>query len=976
MFAKKHYCLVLSILMLIGLGGSAIAGTSSDRVWHQIDDTEISRRPAQRTRTPQEYGTFKLDKANLETILSAAPEEFTQSSNNTVLEIPMPGGGFAKFSIVHSLVVEPGLAAKYPELGRTYSGQGLDDPTATVRLDFLPTGFHAMILSPNGTVMIDPYAVGDTENYVSFFKRDLPKMDNWRCEPGPKGFESIYDIDKFQAPDASTNDVTSGTTLRTYRLALSADHEYTAAVGGNTIAGSLAAMVLIMNRVNGVYERDLAIRMVMIANNNLIVYASDQLCGGVACTNANDPYTDNDGVTMLSQNQTNTNTVIGAANYDIGHVFSTGGGGVASLAVPCGASKAQGVTGLPNPVGDAFAIDYVAHEMGHQWSSNHTFNGNVSNCGGGNRSSTNSYEPGSGITVMAYAGICGNQDLAPHSIDTFHVRSLEAIVTYSQVNNGNTCSAQTATNNTPPTVTAVTAGPYNIPKQTPFALTASASDVNGDTVTFDWQQYNAGGAAGAATLVPNDDTDGVARPLFRNYAPTVSGTRYFPSLTYILNNANVPPATLGSCPAGPCLLGERMSSMTRTMNFQVVARDNRVNGGGINSATVAVNVDAGSGPFAVTAPNAATTFAGNSTQTILWSVANTTAAPVSAANVKISFSSDGGQTFPTVLAASTPNDGSQTVTIPNIATTTGRIKIEGENNIFFDINDANFTVTASVANVFRAPFDYDGDDKTDLSIFRPSPGEWWYQKSSTGTVAAAAFGSSSDKIVPADFTGDNKTDFAFWRPSTGQWFVLRSEDFSFFAFPFGTTGDTPVTGDFDGDGKADPTIFRPSTLTWFIQKSTGGTDIVSFGSTGDKPVIGDYDGDGKADIAIYRPSAGQWWIRRSSTGVVFAAAFGSTADKPVQGYFTADNKTDMAFWRPSTGEWFVLRSEDFSFYSFPFGTSTDIPAPGDYDGDDRFDAAVFRPSTSTWFVQRSTAGTLIQAFGASSDLPTPNAYVP
>ncbi len=424
------------------------------------------------------------------------------------------------------------------------------------------------------------------------------------------------------------------------------------------------------------------------------------------------------------------------------------------------------------------------------------------------------------------------------------------------------------------------------------------------------------------------------------------------------------------------MVGELLPAITRTMNFQVVVRDNRANGGGINSNSTTVNVDGVSGPFNVTAPNTAVTWAGNSSQTVTWNVAGTTAAPVSAANVKISFSSDGGLTFPTTVIASTANDGTETISVPNIATTQGRIKVEAVDNIFFDMSDANFTVTASAANVFRAPFDYDGDDKTDLSIFRPTPGEWWYQRSSNGVTAAATFGSSTDRIVPADFTGDNKTDMAFWRPSTGQWFILRSEDFSFYGFPFGTTGDTPLSGDFDGDGKADPTIFRSSSQTWFINKSTGGTDILTFGAAGDKPVLGDYDGDGKADIAIYRPSAGQWWIRRSSNATVFAATFGASTDKPVQGYFTADNKTDMAFWRPSTGEWYVLRSEDFSFYAFPFGTSTDIPVPGDYDGDDRFDAAVFRPSSATWFVQRTTAGTLIQAFGASTDLPTPNAYVP
>ncbi len=286
--------------------------------------------------------------------------------------------------------------------------------------------------------------------------------------------------------------------------------------------------------------------------------------------------------------------------------------------------------------------------------------------------------------------------------------------------------------------------------------------------------------------------------------------------------------------------------------------------------------------------------------------------------------------------------------------------------------DYNLNVPAT-----KAPFDFDGDNKTDLSIFRPGPGEWWYNRSSNGSNGAVAFGNSTDKITPGDYTGDGKTDVAIFRPSNGNWFVLRSEDFSFYAFPFGTTGDVPAPADYDGDGKADAAVFRPSTNTWYISKSAGGTDIVGFGIAGDKAVAGDYDGDGKADIAIFRNNAGvaEWWIRRSSNGSVFAVQFGAGTDNAVQGDYTGDGKTDIAIWRPSNGNWFILRSEDFSFYAFPFGTTGDVPVPGDYDGDGKFDAGVFRPTGSQWFVQRSTAGTLIQAFGISGDLPVPNAYV-
>ncbi|MBK6750815.1 MAG: VCBS repeat-containing protein [Acidobacteria bacterium] len=291
------------------------------------------------------------------------------------------------------------------------------------------------------------------------------------------------------------------------------------------------------------------------------------------------------------------------------------------------------------------------------------------------------------------------------------------------------------------------------------------------------------------------------------------------------------------------------------------------------------------------------------------------------------------------------------------------------------------TNSVSQATVRRPIFDFDGDSKTDLSIFRPGPvtgAEWWHLRSSDGGNRATQFGTSTDTVVPADFTGDGKTDIAFWRPSTGFWYVLRSDDLSFFAFPFGATGDIPTPADYDGDGKSDAAVYRPSTTTWFISRSTGGTQISNFGAANDLPVAADYDGDGKADIAVFRrngQSGTEWWLQRSTDLSVFAVQFGSPTDKAVSGDYTGDGKADIAFWTPSSGNWFVLRSEDLSYFAFPFGTATDVPSPGDYDGDGRFDAAVFRPSTSTWFAQRSTAGTLIQQFGTAGDVPLPSVFV-
>lgn len=300
-----------------------------------------------------------------------------------------------------------------------------------------------------------------------------------------------------------------------------------------------------------------------------------------------------------------------------------------------------------------------------------------------------------------------------------------------------------------------------------------------------------------------------------------------------------------------------------------------------------------------------------------------------------------------------------------------------------DATDQHFSLVAynfaesSTSGV--APYDFTGDGRTDLAIYRPAQGEWWYSSTEAGGGSGALqFGSSADVIVPGDYTGDGKTDFTLFRPSTGEWLVLRSEDLSYFAFPFGSTGDVPSAGDFNGDGRADHALFRASSGTWFVQISGGGVQVQPFGIPGDLPAVGDYDGDGISDIAIYRPNggsgSGEWWINRSASGVI-AFPFGAATDRVVQGDYTGDGSTDVAIWRPSTGFWFILRSEDNSFYGFPFGAAGDIPVPGDYDGDGNYDSAVFRPSSNTWFIQRSTAGTLITTFGISGDQPVPSAFV-
>jgi hypothetical protein len=373
-------------------------------------------------------------------------------------------------------------------------------------------------------------------------------------------------------------DTTNGTQLKTYRLACAATGEYVGFFGG-TVAAGQAAIVTAINRVTGVYETELSIRLTLVASNSSIVF-----------TNAGtDPYTNNNGQTMLGQNQSTCDNVIGAGNYDIGHVFSTGGGGIAQLGVVgANGAKARGVTGNPSPNGDSFWIDYVAHEMGHQFGGTHTFNSQTGNCGGGNRTASTAFEVGSGSTIMAYAGICGSDDLQPHSDPYFHWKSLDQIVAYVSGGNGLAAAQITNTGNSAPNISTPSSGTV-LPARTPFALTATGSDPNGDPITYDWEEEDLGPA------ITVQQGDNGQSPLFRSFVPSVSPTRYFRKLSDLLNNINTPN-------------GEQFPTTTRSMAFRVTARDNRSGGGGINTADVFLTTFDTLSAFAITSPNNATTY--------------------------------------------------------------------------------------------------------------------------------------------------------------------------------------------------------------------------------------------------------------------------------------------------------------------------------------------------------------------------------
>jgi hypothetical protein len=660
--SRRLLILALALLTVVLATVPAGARTTQSSLWSDLSSSAVT--PAgDRVVQPDLYRPLALDVDAMREVLATAPLEGTpEAAARTTLELPLPYGGFGEFAIVESPILDPALGSRYPDI-RTYAGIGLDDPSATVRLDLTPAGFHALVLSAEGTWLIDPVQMGDIVHYQSYYHRDHtsgPTLDGCTVIDDGMG-EEIARLVRMGVPR-------SGTQLRTYRTAVAADGEYTIFHGG-TVPLGLAAVTTSMNRVDGVYEREVSVRMVLIPNEDLIIYTNP----------STDPYTNNNGNTMLGQNQANLDAVIGSANYDIGHVFSTGGGGIAGLGVVCRAGrKAQGVTGLNAPIGDNFDIDYVAHEMGHQFGSNHCFNGNAGACSGGNRNGPTAYEPGSASTIMGYAGICSPQNLQPHSDDYFVWISIQEIVAYTTGGAGNGCAVTTPTGVVEPTVDAGLGG-FTIPLGTPFTLAGSATTTG--TPTYCWEESDLGPAG------PPDAPSGNA-PIFRSFRPVTGPSRTFPKQSDLLNNVHT--------------IGELLPTYARNLSFKLTVRDVQVGGVGVANDGIAFSVST-AGPFLVTAPNTNVTWPEGSQQTVTWNVAGTDVAPVSCANVNIRLSTDGGVSFPTVLVSNTPNDGSELVTIPAGPTTTARVKVEAADNIFFDLSNVNFTIesSAGVADLGR-----------------------------------------------------------------------------------------------------------------------------------------------------------------------------------------------------------------------------------------------------------------------------------
>ena len=674
-----------SLLLIVGM----LAPLCAPAQWYQaVPDVQRagwrsgSETQSQSREAVPEARAVAYDHESLVTLLQSAPREWDEARRTgTRLEdspvriaLPMPDEDGAlrwsehAFRIVRSDVLHPELAARYPGIS-SYLVQSERDALVFGRLDLGTHGFHGILHTPGGSVYIDPWERGETDQLMVYTRAEFMAATSKRrmdCDVRMMGIGKVDDVDGGLGLDDGR--ITQrlgppyGPTRRNYALALACTGEYGQFHGG-TVASVLSAMNTTINRINSIVEPELAIRLNLVPDNDQLIFLNG----------ATDPYSNNSTSTMLGQNQSTIDGIIGSNQYDIGHVFSTGGGGVAYLGSVCTSFKAGGVSGLPAPIGDPFDVDYVGHEMGHQFGCNHTFNNSCS----GNRSSSSAYEPGSGSTIMSYSGIC-SPNLQNLSDDVYHVHSLIEASDYLHSGFGNNCATQVSSGNSAPTVS-VGASAFSIPASTPFEMTATASDPNpGNTLTYSWEQYNLGPATSAGDNNLNNPSGNA--PCIRSFPPTTSPTRVVPKLASLLNNQTS--------------FGEHLPDYNRTLTFKCTVRDNNPGCGGVAVGTKTFYVDETTGPFEVNYPNNSITRPGNSNLTILWDVAGTDGGNVDCASVDIYCSVDGGYTWPYLLAEAVANDGEQSVLLPAVATTQARIKVKGHGNIFFDISNSNFTLDA------------------------------------------------------------------------------------------------------------------------------------------------------------------------------------------------------------------------------------------------------------------------------------------
>ena len=655
---RLHMRMKSLLTVFILLLGTFVFGQNQH--WKKVEKEKrgnIEKRIETNAVYPKVLTLIEFEDQALNTFLSSVPNRSSNQEKdlNAILELPMPDGSSLSFFIEEASIMHPKLQSKFPDI-KSYAGYGVEDKSAYLRFDRSHKGYHFQVLSAkHGVVKIDPVK-GENKTHMVYYKKDLHIKDHQH------GFECAFEgkkhgVTSMNESSESSRFLLGDTDLRDYKLAVAATGEYTSYHGG-TVEDAIAAINTTITRVVGIYEKEFSITMTLVANNDIVIYTNSMT----------DPFTNGNASMMISENMTNMNSEIGSSNFDIGHLFGTSGAGLAYLNGPCGSNKAGATSAVANPVGDFFDVDYVCHEMGHQFGANHT---QYNAC---NRNNATSMEPGSGSTIMAYAGICA-PNVQSNSDAYFNAASIEEIENFTTTGNGNSCPTKSDFGNLFPSVSA--GSNYFVPKSTPFALTASASDPDGDELTYCWEQRD---NIGSATQPPVSTN--LLGPMFRSLSPSLESTRYFPSLSDVIN--------------GNSSEWEVLPSVGRTMNFRVTVRDNAPGNGLTDEDDMIVTVDALSGPFELLIPNTGVEWNTGESQTITWDVANTDLAPVSCGNVDLLLSLDGGFTYPTTLASNVPNDGSHTITVPNLMSSFARIRINCSDNIFYDISDTDFGLNAPV----------------------------------------------------------------------------------------------------------------------------------------------------------------------------------------------------------------------------------------------------------------------------------------
>jgi hypothetical protein len=622
---------------------------------------------------PKAYRQLSLDMEEMAGYIRQAPMENTAAARNSplVLALPMPDGNMENFAVWEAPIMAKELADAYPMI-KTYAGKGIDNPSTRLRIHISPLGFNAILLTKKGTAHISPLAKGQTTYYKSFYLKDMEvnpqQLPQEMCGVHSANWDGMgLDPDHVHQVELGTDRGTGSISVNNqkYRLAVATTSEFSSAHGG-TIASVLNQVTMLMNSVNAVMEGENAITLELIPNTTEVFFFPP---------NNSDPYTNGNTSAMIDENPPVLNAELGASSYDIGHVFGTNAGGLASTGSVCGNAdnKGRGVSCEFGVYSDEIFYLIIAHEMGHQFNALHTFN----LCDMDNESTQTAYEPGSGSTIMCYAGAsdCGNNYVQNINDSYFHINSLIRIQQFSRDNtSGGACDQLVSIgNNTPEASIPLTDG-FNIPISTPFQLTGAATDPDGDPMTYCWEQYDLGPQSPLGSPIGN-------APAFRSWPPNNSLTRVFPRMQTIVANATD--------------IDEVLPTYTRPLTFRFTARDNNAPAGAWGFAEVKFNATETAGPFLVTNPNTSgiTWTVGNYTE-VTWNVANTTNNLVNCQMVNIKLSTDGGFTYPITLLAQTPNDGSAFVVVPDAISTTARVRVEAADNIFFDISNNNFSIVA------------------------------------------------------------------------------------------------------------------------------------------------------------------------------------------------------------------------------------------------------------------------------------------